>query len=433
MRSLSACGLRACALLLGLSILPLAGCTRIIHTATGIPSVSPDRLAEWLKAADAPIVLDVRHEADYRLGHIPGAVSIQPDDVEAFLVRDLVTPERTLVLVCTHGRLSAMTGAAAAARHRGPVSDLAGGMAAWTSRGLPVVRDDGAATVRPGQGRPAKVLDVRDQTVALVSGVVIKPLYMTLCLGLIVVLWRCDGHLRTLRRGLVAFLTGEVFCALSFYLDAPGVIEPLDLVHGAGMVAMGALAPWALLRLVDDRVLHYGEPDQTCAVQRFCGGCWKRQHAPCGLHRLFLATLPALAVFSLMPLSTPLRPSHYGTRVFGSAVDYGAPLLNALVEWWGYGAVGAACFLAALLMLRGGPRSIRRAELPFFAGVGFGSFAVFRFLLQHAFASALHWADFWEEVTELVAISSIGFLLLFFRAPLFEPRDAGIPGGHDAR
>jgi hypothetical protein len=185
------------------------------------------------------------------------------------------------------------------------------------------------------------------------------------------------------------------------------------------MVCMGFLGLWGLYRLVDERVLRYGDPQQTCAIQRFCGSCWKRQPVPCGLHQIFLVALVAFAILSLIPFSSALRPIYDPIQVFDSKVELGFAVVNVFVELWIYATIGAISFLTALVIqLQGTPESSRKAEMPFFLGVGFASFAIFRFLLIGAFREDLIWSDFWEETIETISMGGIAFILYFFRAQL---------------
>lgn len=110
---------------------------------------------------------------------------------------------------------------------------------------------------------------------------------------------------------------------------------------------------------------------------------------------------------------------------------YGAPIYNELVELWGYSLLGALCFLVTFLVLFQGPTTTRRAELPFFIGLGFSGFAVFRFFLHTAFRTSVHVSDFWEEITELIAIGTIALALYTFRSPLGlgENRTSNVPIG----
>jgi len=132
------------------------------------------------------------------------------------------------------------------------------------------------------------------------------------------------------------------------------------------------------------------------------------------------------AAMALMPLASPLRPTIFTTTVFGSAADYGEPILNHLVELRLYPVVGALLFLAVLPFLRGGPGSVRRLEPLFFAALGFTLYPVLRHLLANAFRESLHWSDFWEELTELLLIATLTVFFLRFR------RQLGIAADPDA-
>ena len=388
------------------------GCTRAAHLVAQVQSVSPRALPQ-----DA-MLLDVRSPGEYRADHIPGALSLPAEGLAGYLSRCPVSQDQTLFLVCEHGRRSQLAGAEAAYWHRGPIRDIAGGMEAWRNAGLPLAPGNGDTPPLALLATPVKVLSPFEQGIAFTSGFIIKPIYMLLCLGLIAVLWRSMGSLAMLRWGLICFLVGESFCALDYLFGQAGVLRPLDLVHGLGMAAMGALAPWALFRLVDQRVFHYVDPSQACSFQRLCGACWKRQPVGCGLHRLFIFTLPALILITLMPLCAPLKATAYQVGILGHPSLLDVSLFNEAIELWGYALLAILAFLVTLVRLRGGSESTRRAELPFFLGLGFATFAVFRFLLHNAFVEAQHWSGAWEEITELIIIVGLGFGLFVFRGPL---------------
>ena len=257
--------------------------------------------------------------------------------------------------------------------------------------------------------------------VACASGCALKPTYLLLAFLLVRLLWRADGApLRLIRHGLVWFFVGEVLCAANFYLHRPGLLFPIELLHGLGMVAMSMLVPWGLWRLADERVVRFNDPDAGCALQRLCGTCWKREPARCGAHDLMIPLVVGLALLALMPLTAPLRPTQFSTVVFGSPAGYGEPIVNHLVELRLYPVLGAVGFLATLpfLILRGRPGSLRRLEPLFFAAVGLTLYPVMRHLLVNAFREALQWSDFWEEITELFAIVFLGVLAVLYRERL---------------
>jgi hypothetical protein len=265
-------------------------------------------------------------------------------------------------------------------------------------------------------------LEQLHRQVAFASGMVIKPVYMLLAFVLVVWLWRVRApSVAMLRRAFACFFVGEAFCALEFFVGRSGFSAPLDYLHGLGMLAFGALLPWAIFRILDERVLHFTGPEDRCVLQRFCGRCWKREAVSCGPHRLFIFVAPALAVIALMPLDTPLQPVHFVSRVGTSDVIYGMPVFNQILEFRVYPIVACLLMLGTVWSLLGGVAGVRRAERPFFLGLGVMAFSVFRFLLLHAYRDIPPWSDFWEEVTELVAVLGAGLLLSVFRRQLGLP------------
>lgn len=83
------------------------------------------------------LLVDVRSTSEFSAGHIPGAVNIPMDQIEARLA-DL-RPNVPLVLVCQAGKRARMT-AELLAPCRREITVLEGGTSAWVQAGLPVVR-----------------------------------------------------------------------------------------------------------------------------------------------------------------------------------------------------------------------------------------------------------------------------------------------------
>jgi hypothetical protein len=322
-----------------------------------------------------------------------------------------------VAVVCYAGTLSKAGAAVVASYGHERVVHVSGGMERWRALGYPV---------EPGATRPVdpKLLETPlapttfvEQLVSFTSGMVIKPAYMLLSLVLILVLrGQRERDLVLMRRSMAAFLVGEAACAVNFFLG--NISDSVELLHDAGMVVMGALLPWGLFLLLDRRVLGFSDPQARCVLQRFCGHCWKREEVSCGLQRLFLFLAPALAVLSLIPLSTPLTPHDILLPVFGSDVPYISSVVQLLVEFRVLPLLSAALFLATTLILTGGKESIERAQAPFFWGLGAMSFAVLRYFLHSTFGLMPIWSDLWEELTELIAVGAVGVLLWVFRSQL---------------
>jgi len=401
--------------------LALSGCQALVSAAVDARLVDPS--PEGVAEAQA---IDLRGPAEYEAGHLPGALNVPALGLDGYLARVRDPAGRPLLLVCTDG-LEAVLAAPTAQLYRDDVRVLAGGMEGWRRAGL-AVEPGPSPPLGAETSIPVRAFTRFQQLVAFASGGVMKPIYLLLAFWLLRLLRRATAApLRLLWHGLAWFFAGELLCAANFYLHQPGPLFPIELLHGLGMVAMSALVPWGLWRLLEDRVLHYDDPGHGCAVQRFCGRCWKRDPVRCGLHDLMIPLVIGLAAVALMPLTAPLRPTMFRTEVLGSVADYGEPILNHLVELRLYPVIGALLFLATLpFLLRGGPGSLRRLEPVFYAALGFTIYPVLRHLLVSGYRERLYWADFWEELTELLLVSTLGLLLVTFR------RQLGLAPGREA-
>ncbi len=119
---------------------PLLGALLMSGCAT--PGVAPETLAAKLKAADAPLVIDVRSQSEYLGGHIPGAVHVPFWNV-ARTPQVLVEAcrQRPVVVTCEHGPRAVL--AADGLRRLGcrDIRLLQGHMARWRAEGLPMTRE----------------------------------------------------------------------------------------------------------------------------------------------------------------------------------------------------------------------------------------------------------------------------------------------------
>jgi rhodanese-related sulfurtransferase len=393
--------------------LGLASCSRaeLAARAAGVDTLEPRALQRALEEKRFKVV-DVRDPERYAQGHIPGALSVPSDRLDGFF--SSAQAREPMVAVCDEGLLS-LRAAAVALRHgRAAVLSMNGGMVRWQTENLPLeVGEQAAWPSSPPPTAPASALA---QGMVVATAFAVKPLYMLLSLALALSLrGTLAPSLRLLRGSLFLFLGGEAACALN-YLAAAGASDALEIGHELGMVLANALLPYALFDLVDRRLLHLTAPASPCLALRFCGRCFKREPVACGAHRLFLTAIPVLALVCLAPLCLPLEAGEVRVHVLGKPVAYSQSLLLELVQFRLLPLLGFVAYLLALGLLAMGERWTRRAAAPFFTGLGISSFALMRFALTRAFASAPPWADIWEELTELSAIAAVGALLWIFRA-----------------
>jgi phage shock protein E len=394
----------------------------------------------------ATVTVDLRPREAFEAGHIPGSLHIAELDLNGTLARTALPRDQALVLVHETTTRALLFVPTAKLHGFERTTALEGGVQEWTRLGLAMEQGlpRNVLSGAPATAPPVQVASRLQQIVAFVSGAMIKPTYMLLSIVILVGIARlkkkaakADGPQRStgmdiLGHGVRWFLVGETFCAINYYFHPTGIVFPIDVLHGAGMVAMSALIPWGLFRLLDERLFHYSDPGQHCMAQRFCGRCWKQEGVRCGPHDVMLVVAAGLAIVALMPWSSDLRPTYVVINILGTPVDYGQPIVNHLVELRLYPVIGVVMLLAALLFLNGGPRSIARAEPLFFVGFGFMSYPMLRHLLINAFREALYWSDFWEELTELFMILVVGLTLIVFRHQLAgqtRPRAAAVDGG----
>jgi rhodanese-related sulfurtransferase len=94
------------------------------------------RLREMM-ASEALQLIDVRSAGEFAAGHVPGAVNVPMDEVEARL--DDLKGSAPVVLICQSGQRSEMT-CELLRQHRPEVMFVEGGTTAWAAAGYPVVR-----------------------------------------------------------------------------------------------------------------------------------------------------------------------------------------------------------------------------------------------------------------------------------------------------
>lgn len=409
-------------LVLLLSLL-LSGCQEVGAFLVGVRLLDPAALQAELDASPAPLVVDLRDPDAWEAASIPGSQRVPLSDLDGWLVRSGLSRETPLVFVCDLGHLSMVGAATAGTWGFGNARSLEGGMEAWSGSGG-ATAPGAAASGSPVPGElPRREVSTFTAVLLVAVSFGVKPLYMALSLALALALARVkERDLWLLRQALVAFFVGESLCALN-YLAAGLQNDPMEVGHLLGMMAFGALLPWALFDLVDRRILRLTDPVVPCVGIRLCGACWKRQDASgrpvgCGLHRLMQWALPALALLALIPFCLALEPGHMVVPVLGTDVVYGSTLFLQVVEFRAFPLLALACFLVAWALLLRGRRGLELSKPFFFLGQGALTFVLLRFFFRFAWRPSPPWADIWEEVTELVAILGVGILLLTFRRQL---------------
>lgn len=217
---------------------------------------------------------------------------------------------------------------------------------------------------------------------------------------------------------LVSHVTPKYRFRLREVVQAIQILSNLsEFMHSYGMVVGFAFTFYALFEGLDKRLIQFTAPKKRCAVIELCGRCVKSEAVPCGVRRIILVVLPAMLVLSTMPLAARLQSVSYHTVIFGTDYVYAWPMLYQLFEAR-YAPVLAMLLFsgawAAMFLDRSQPVPdlARRLAAGGFGALGFG---LMRFTFKMLFHHNLIWADYWEELTELLFVLAVGAVLIFFQ------------------
>ncbi len=263
----------------------------------------------------------------------------------------------------------------------------------------------------------------RYEQLALVTAVlIVKPIYMLLSLVLILILWRVRSpDVLALRRGLFSFLVGETFCAfnIAFFNHSLYLFE---FFHMYGMVVCFSFVTYAIIQISDLRVLGYSDPKQRCGLLGLCRQCTRSGDGACALTRIFYFLVPAGIVLAFIPLLSGTHAVSYNTTILGFPYNYSHPVVYQVFEIR-YAPVYAVVLLtAAFLVLHFMKAGVTAFRVLFAGGIGALGFALLRLVFFNVNRDNLVWFNFWEEVTELMFVGGVGFILWTFRHGL-------LPGG----
>jgi rhodanese-related sulfurtransferase len=391
-----------------------------------VPAVSPETAREVLDAPGTSAVLvDVRTPEEYAEGHVEAACNWPYAGITALTSAEGMPAElhgRRLLLICQSGILSSL--ATRQLRSAGVLdaTNVQGGMQDWVaSAEKPCTPSLCRLRAKSGEVRtlPMRESPPLEQWAAVVSGLIVKPLYTVVALLLIVILWRQKSpDLAALRWALVCFFVGENFCAANYivYADRSTAFEYL---HDYGMILCFGLTIYAILEGMDRRLIKLSDPDARCAALGLCRRCTKHADVPCGLQRVFLFFIPVLMILAAAPLCVELVPASYNTTIFGRFYNYSHPVVDQVFEVRYLPALAMVLLLVSVAVLQFGKRdAVLWSKVFFAAGTGALGFSFLRLVLFHAFRDNLVWFGAWEEFTELLYVLGVGAVLWVFREAL---------------
>lgn len=114
--------------------------------------ISPAALQQQIEAGPPPQLLDVRTQAEYDAGHVPGAMLVPHDQLAANLGK--LDASRPVVVYCRSGRRAGI--AEALLREHGfEVTQVEGSWQGWQQAGLPEACPEGGCTPQPESKEPS--------------------------------------------------------------------------------------------------------------------------------------------------------------------------------------------------------------------------------------------------------------------------------------
>ena len=277
-------------------------------------------------------------------------------------------------------------------------------------------------TIGPNIQAGFQNLSFFEQSAAVATAFLIKPIYTILALLIVIFLWkRVEPELKALKWSMIFFFIGENFCAANYLFTENHDVYLFEYFHSLGMVLSFGFATFALIEGIDRYAIHLADPEKKCSLVIFCRRCIKYELVACGLQSFLIFVGIAGALVALMPLSSELHHVSYNTRIWGTAYNYNHPIIYQFFEFRYFPLLASVLFLAAALILRFGRHSrLRLSKMIFSAAFGSFGFSLFRFIVFQGYHSNLIWMDFWEEVTEFIFILGVISVLWFFRRPLFK-------------
>ena len=124
----------------------------VAAAAPPVPTIAAETLMARQAAHDATLaVLDVRTPAEFAAGHVPGAINVPHDQVEARLGELAALEDKDVVVYCKAGTRSAIALAVLGEHGYKHLYHLDGDMPGWSAAGRPVETLPAAAAPEPSR------------------------------------------------------------------------------------------------------------------------------------------------------------------------------------------------------------------------------------------------------------------------------------------
>jgi rhodanese-related sulfurtransferase len=107
-----------------------------VEESAGTP-ISAAELADRIQAGSPPLILDVRDQREYALGHIPGAINIPRGELSTRLAELPIAKSEEVVVHCHRGQRAGLAEETLRRSGYSNVRDLDGHWKEWQEAGLP--------------------------------------------------------------------------------------------------------------------------------------------------------------------------------------------------------------------------------------------------------------------------------------------------------
>lgn len=374
--------------------------------------------------AQNAVLVDVRSTDEFSEMYIVGSTNWPASEI-ATLNSQAEMPldfrGRKLLLICNSGFQSAQSAEKLKSLGADDVYSIKGGMQKWIGAGNSSFQF--TEIVYSSTGTPLrKPMSIFEQTAAVVSGFGFKPLHMLLSAVLGFVLLRQKAFdLRILGWGVVIFLAAEIFCAINYlFYDHDSYLA--EYLHSYGMTLSFGVVFFAIMQIMDERLLKVSAQDKHCILLPLCRGCVKYGQGSCKMRSLFQLGTGAIVVLAFIPLLAIPTTTSYVTEIFGTSYNYCRLLLNQYFEGRYLPlTILFLCCGALLVMKLDRGNTVPLLARIFLAGAaGALGFSMFRLALGSMYSDNLIWADFWEEITELMFIGLAAVVVWIYRNGLLD-------------
>ncbi len=111
----------------------------VYHSRAASKSIGPQE-AVMLINREGALVVDIREKKDFEQGHIAGAVNIPLAKLKQRMAELNKHKEKPKLVVCKMGQQSGAAAKSIEESGHGNVVKLAGGIAEWSSRSMPLIQ-----------------------------------------------------------------------------------------------------------------------------------------------------------------------------------------------------------------------------------------------------------------------------------------------------